>query len=148
MLKGFKKFILRGNVIEMAVGIIIGLAFNKIITSFVNDVLMPPISILIGKVNFSNLYINLTNQNFDSLAAAEEAGVPIIKYGLFINTLIDFLIVAFVLYVTITYYNKIKDRKNKEEVQAAPDTKECPFCLSTINIKATRCPECTSALTK
>lgn len=147
MLKGFKKFILRGNVIEMAVGIIIGLAFNKIITSFVNDVLMPPISILIGKVNFSNLYINLTNQNFDSLAAAEEAGVPIIKYGLFINTLIDFLIVAFVLYVVITYYNKIKERKKKEEIQAAPNTKECPFCLSTINIKASRCPECTSELT-
>ncbi|MCF8009325.1 MAG: large conductance mechanosensitive channel protein MscL [Halanaerobiales bacterium] len=147
MLKEFKKFILRGNVIEMAVGIIIGFAFNKFITSFVNDVLMPPISLLIGKINFSNLYINLTNQNFDSLAAAEESGVPIIKYGLFINTLIDFLIVAFVLYVIITYYNKIKDRKNKEEVQSTPDTKVCPFCLSTINIKASRCPECTSELT-
>lgn len=146
MLKGFKKFILRGNVIEMAVGIIIGLAFNKIINSFVNDILMPPISLLVGKINFANLYINLTTRKFDSLAEAEAAGVPIIKYGLFINTLIDFLIVAFVLYLIIHYYNKLKEIKKEQEIAAAPDTKQCPYCLSTININATRCPHCTSQL--
>lgn len=146
MVKGFKKFILRGNVIEMAVGIIIGLAFNKIISSFVNDILMPPISILVGKVNFSNLYINLSEKKFTSLAEAEASGVPIIKYGVFINALIDFLIVAFVLYMVITYYNKLKDRKKEEEIKEAPNTKECPYCFSTININATRCPHCTTEL--
>jgi len=148
MLKGFKSFILKGNVVEMAVGIIIGLAFNKIITSFVNDILMPPLSLIIGKVNFSNLYINLSQRNFESLAAAEEAGVPIIKYGIFINTLVDFIIVAFVLYIAITYYNKLKEMKKKEEIAKAPDTKECPYCFSTINIKASVCPECTTKLEK
>src|SRR6056297_2275764 len=120
MIAGFKKFILRGNVIEMAVGIIIGLAFNKIVTSFVNDILMPPISLFIGKVNFSNLYINLSEKTFTSLTEAEAAGAPIIKYGVFINTLIDFLIVAFVLYSVITYYNKLKERKKEEEIKKAP----------------------------
>ena len=114
MLKGFKKFALRGNVVEMAVGIIIGISFNNIINSFVNDILMPPVSLLIGKINFSNLYINLSQQSFDSLSAAEQAGVPIIKYGMFINTVIDFLIVAFVLYIVISYYNKLKEI-NKEK---------------------------------
>lgn len=146
MLKGFKKFALRGNVVEMAVGIIIGLAFNKIITSFVNDILMPPVSLLIGKINFSNLYINLSQQNFDSLAAAEQAGVPIIKYGIFIGTVVDFLIVAFVLYIVISYYNRLKEINKEKEIEAAPNTKECPYCYSTINIKATRCPECTTKL--
>ncbi|MBS3812132.1 MAG: large conductance mechanosensitive channel protein MscL [Halanaerobiales bacterium] len=146
MLKGFKKFILRGNVIEMSVGIIIGLAFNKIITSFVNDILMPPISLIIGKVSFSNLYINLSQKEFESIAEAEAAGVPIIKYGLFINTLLDFFIVAFVLYLVINYYNKLKERKKEEEIEAAPDTKVCPYCYSNINIKAVRCPNCTTKL--
>jgi len=146
MLKGFKKFILRGNVIEMSVGIIIGLAFNKIITSFVNDILMPPISLIIGKVSFSNLYINLSQKEFESIAEAEAAGVPIIKYGLFINTLLDFFIVAFVLYLVINYYNKLKERKKEEEIEASPDTKVCPYCYSNINIKAIRCPNCTTKL--
>ena len=146
MLKGFKKFILRGNVVEMAVGIIIGLSFNKIINSFVNDILMPPISLLVGKINFSSLYINLSDRKFANLAEAEAAGVPIIKYGIFINTVIDFLLVAFFLYLVITYYNKLKDIKKKEEIAAAPDTKQCPYCYSTINIKATRCPFCTTEL--
>ena len=146
MLKGFKKFILRGNVIEMSVGIIIGLAFNKIITSFVNDILMPPISLIIGKVSFSNLYINLSQKEFESIAEAEAAGVPIIKYGLFINTLLGFFIVAFVLYLVINYYNKLKERKKEEEIEASPDTKVCPYCYSNINIKAIRCPNCTTKL--
>jgi large conductance mechanosensitive channel len=146
MLKGFKKFALRGNVVEMAVGIIIGISFNNIINSFVNDILMPPVSLLIGKINFSNLYINLSQQNFDSLAAAEQAGVPIIKYGMFINAVIYFLIVAFVLYIVISYYNKLKENNKEKEIEAAPNTKECPYCYSKINIKAIRCPECTAKL--
>jgi len=148
LLKGFKSFILKGNVVEMAVGIIIGLAFNKIISSFVNDILMPPLSLIIGKINFSNLYINLSQREFESLAAAEEAGVPIIKYGLFINTLVDFIIVAFVLYMVITYYNKLNEKNKKEEVAKKADTKECPYCFSNINVKATVCPECTTNLEK
>jgi len=146
MLKGFKKFVLRGNVVEMAAGIIIGLAFNKIINSFVNDILMPPISLLVGKINFANLYINLSQREFASLAEAEAEGVPIIKYGLFINTVIDFLLMAFFLYLIITYYNKLKDFNKREEIKAAPDTKQCPYCYSTINIKATKCPFCISEL--
>ncbi|HMA58906.1 MAG TPA: large conductance mechanosensitive channel protein MscL [Halanaerobiales bacterium] len=146
MLKGFKKFVLRGNVVEMAVGIIIGLAFNKIINSFVNDILMPPISLLVGKINFSNLYINLSQREFANMAEAEAAGVPIIKYGVFINTVIDFLLMAFFLYLVITYYNKLKEMKKEEEIAKAPDTKQCPYCYSTINIKATRCPNCTAEL--
>ncbi len=146
MLKGFKKFVLRGNVVEMAVGIIIGLAFNKIINSFVNDILMPPISLLVGKINFSNLYINLSQREFANMAEAEAAGVPIIKYGVFINTVIDFLLMAFLLYLVITYYNKLKEMKKEEEIAKAPDTKQCPYCYSTINIKATRCPNCTAEL--
>lgn len=146
MLKGFKKFALRGNVVEMAVGIIIGISFNSIINSFVNDILMPPVSLLIGKINFSNLYINLTQQNFESLAAAEQAGVPIIKYGIFIGTVVDFLIVAFVLYIVISYYNRLKEINKEKEIEAAPNTKECPYCYSKIHIKATRCPECTTKL--
>jgi len=146
MLKGFKKFVLRGNVVEMAVGIIIGLAFNKIINSFVNDILMPPISLLVGKINFSNLYINLSQREFANMAEAEAAGVPIIKYGVFINTVIDFLLMAFFLYLVITYYNKLKEMKKEEEIAKAPDTKQCPYCYSTINIKAIRCPNCTAEL--
>ncbi|HKL42639.1 MAG TPA: MscL family protein, partial [Clostridia bacterium] len=106
----------------------------------------PPISLIIGKVSFSHLYINLSQREFESIAEAEAAGVPIIKYGLFINTLLDFFIVAFVLYLVITYYNNLKERKKEEEIEAAPDTKECPYCYSTINIKAIRCPNCTTKL--
>ncbi|MCF8002170.1 MAG: large conductance mechanosensitive channel protein MscL [Halanaerobiales bacterium] len=146
MLKKFKKFALRGNVVEMAVGIIIGISFNNIINSFVKDILMPPVSLLIGNINFSNLYINLSQQKFESLAAAEQAGVPIIKYGIFIGTVVDFLIVAFALYIVISYYNKLKEINKEEEIKAAPSTKKCPYCYSEINIKAIRCPACTTKL--
>lgn len=146
MLKGFKKFVLRGNVVELAVGIIIGLAFNKIINSFVNDILMPPIGLLVGKINFSNLYINLSQREFTNMAEAEAAGVPIIRYGVFINTVIDFLLMAFFLYLIITYYNKLKDINKKEEIAVEVDTKQCPYCYSDINIKATKCPFCTAEL--
>ncbi len=137
IVKEFKEFAMRGNVIDMAVGIIIGAAFGKIVSSFVNDVLMPPIGLLLGGVDFSKLVITLKAQTAESAAVT-------IKYGVFINTIIDFLIVAFVIFMVIKQIN----RMNKKEVppQAEPTTKTCPFCQSTIAIKATRCPNCTSDL--
>ncbi len=144
MWKEFKEFALRGNVIDMAIGIIIGTAFGKIITSFVNDILMPPIGLLLGRADFANLFINLSGKRYESLAAAQEAGAATINYGLFINTVLDFVIVAFVLFLVIHQINQWQ--KKKEEKPAAPTTKECPYCLSSIPIKATRCPHCTSEL--
>ena len=141
MLKEFKAFAMRGNVLDMAVGIIIGAAFGKIITSFVSDLLMPPIGLLLGKVDFSNLFITLSSQSFKTLAEAKAAGVPTLNYGLFINTLIDFLIVAFAIFLLIHQVNRFKPKPN-----ATPTTKDCPFCVSTIALKATRCPHCTSEL--
>ncbi len=142
MFKEFKEFAMRGNVLDMAVGIIIGGAFGKIITSFVSDVLMPPIGLLFGKVNFSNLFINLSGQPFESLQAAKEAGAPTLNYGLFINTVLDFLIVAFAIFLLIRQVNRFK----KAEPPAPPATKECPFCLSAVPLKATKCGFCTSTL--
>ncbi len=142
MWKEFKEFAMKGNVMDMAVGIIIGAAFGKIITSFVNDVLMPPIGLLLGKVDFSKLFISLSSQSFATLEEAKKAGVVTLNYGLFINTVIDFLIVAFVIFMMIRQINRLK----KEPAPAAPTTKECTYCFSTIPIKATRCPDCTSQL--
>ncbi len=142
MWKEFKEFAMKGSVMDMAVGIIIGAAFGKIITSFVNDVLMPPIGLLLGKVDFSKLFISLSSQSFTTLEEAKKAGVVTINYGLFINTVIDFLIVAFVIFMMIRQINRLK----KEPAPAAPTTKECTYCFSTIPIKATRCPDCTSQL--
>jgi large conductance mechanosensitive channel len=144
MWKEFKEFALRGNVIDMAIGIIIGTAFGKIITSFINDILMPPIGLLLGRADFTNLFINLSGKRYESLAAAQEAGAATINYGLFINTVLDFIIVAFVIFLVIRQINQWQ--KKKEEKPAEPMTKECPYCLSTIPIKATRCPHCTSEL--
>jgi large conductance mechanosensitive channel len=144
MLKEFKEFAMRGSVVDLAIGIIIGTAFGKIVTSFVNDIIMPPIGVLLGKVDFANLYINLTQQSYPSLAEAKKAGAATINYGLFINTVLDFVIVAFVLFLLIRQMNRMF---KKPAPAAAPTTKECPFCLSTIPIKATRCPNCTSQLT-
>ncbi|KPK75421.1 MAG: mechanosensitive ion channel protein MscL [Gemmatimonas sp. SM23_52] len=143
MLKEFKEFAMRGNVLDMAIGIIIGVAFGKIVTSLVNDVIMPPIGVLLGKVDFSNLFINLSGTPYDSLAAAKEAGAATIAYGVFLNTVLDFLIVAFVIFLIVRQVNKLK---RKEEAPAEPTTKECPFCVSVVPIKATRCPNCTSEL--
>jgi large conductance mechanosensitive channel len=143
MLKEFKEFAMRGNVLDMAIGIVIGVAFGKIVTSLVNDVIMPPIGLLLGKVDFSNLFINLSGTPYDSLAAAKEAGAATIAYGAFLNTVLDFLIVAFVIFLIVRQVNKLK---RKEEAPAEPTTKECPFCASVIPIKATRCPNCTSEL--
>jgi large conductance mechanosensitive channel len=144
MLKEFKEFAMRGNVLDMAIGIIIGAAFGKIITSLVSDVIMPPIGLLLGKLDFSNLYINLSGQPYASLAAAKAAGASTINYGLFINTVIDFIIVAFVIFLLIRQVNKLK--RQPEVAAAVPTTKECPYCLSVIPVKAVRCPHCTSEL--
>jgi len=142
MLKEFKEFVMRGNVVDMAVGIIIGAAFGKIVTSFVSDVLMPPIGLLMGKVDFSNLFIDLSGAGYTTLAEAKKAGAATINYGLFFNTVLDFLIVAFAIFLLIRQINRIK----REPAPAAPDTKECPFCLSTVPLKAVRCPNCTSEI--
>ncbi len=143
MLKEFKEFAMRGNVLDLAVGLIIGAAFGKIITSFVSDIIMPPIGLLLGKVNFSELYFNLSGQSYPSLAAAQEAGAPTINYGIFLSSIIDFVIVAFVIFLIIRAVNKWTV---KPAPAAAPTTRECPFCATTIPVKATRCPACTSQL--
>ena len=143
MLKEFREFIVRGNVIDMAVGIIIGVAFGAIVNSFVNDVIMPPIGLLLGKVDFSSLYLNMSGKAYASLAEAQAAGAPTLNYGLFLNNVINFLIVAFVIFIMIKQINKLQ-KPAKPGSPAAPTTKECPFCCSTIAIKAVRCPNCTS----
>ena len=144
MFKEFKEFAVKGNVIDMAVGIIIGAAFGKIVSSFVADVLMPPIGLLLGKMDFANLFINLSGKAYETLAEAKKAGAATLNYGVFLNTMIDFVIVAFAVFLLIRQINRFK---RKEPVEApAPDTKECPYCLSKIAIKATRCPQCTSQL--
>lgn len=140
----FKAFAVRGNVVDMAVGIIIGAAFGKIIDSLVKDVVMPPIGRLLGGVDFKQLYINLGDKTFETLEAAEKAGAPLIKYGAFINTLVDFTIIAFVIFVMVRMVNKLKTQPQP----ADPATKECPHCLSMIPIKASRCAYCTSDLTE
>ena len=145
MLKEFKAFIMRGNVLDLAIAVIIGGVFGKIVTSLVNDILMPPIGLILGKVDFSNLYLNLSDAPFTTLADAQKAGAPIVKYGVFINTIIDFLIVSFVIFLVVRAANRMQ-KKLEEEPAAAPTTKECPYCISTIPIKATRCAHCTSEL--
>lgn len=142
MWREFKEFAMRGNVIDMAVGIVIGAAFGKIISSFVNDILMPPIGLLLGGVDFSDFFINLSGGQYATLAEAQAAGAVTINYGLFINTVLDFLIVAFVIFLFIRQINRLK----REAPPPEPNTKECPYCFSTIPLKATRCPYCTSEL--
>jgi large conductance mechanosensitive channel len=144
MLNEFKQFAMRGNVIDMAVGVIIGGAFGKIVTSFTNDVMMPPIGLLLGKVDFSNLFINMSGTPYPSVDAAKKAGAATLNYGLFLNTVIDFVIVAFVLFMLIREINKFLAPKPAAPGQ--PTTKDCPYCLSQIPIKATRCGHCTSQL--
>lgn len=142
VLKEFKEFAMRGNVLDMAVGIVIGAAFGRIITSFVDDILMPPIGLLLGKVDFSNLYVSLAGKTYESLAAAKAAGAATLNYGIFFNHLVNFLIVAFAIFMLIRQVNRLK----REQPAAAPATKDCPFCLSAVSIKATRCAHCTSQL--
>ena len=145
MFKEFKEFAMRGNVLDMAVGIIIGAAFGTIVTSLVNDVIMPPIGLVVGNVDFSNLFAVLkegkTAGPYSSLASAKAAGAVTLNVGVFINTVINFLIVAFAIFLLIRSINKLKRQE-----EAAPTTKDCPYCLTSIPIKATRCAHCTSEL--
>lgn len=144
MLQEFKKFALQGNVLDMAVGIIVGASFGKIITSLVNDVLMPPIGLLVGRVDFSSLYVNLSGNPYTSLAEARAAGAPTVNYGLFLNHVLDFLIVAFVIFLLVRQVSRLKSRAAAPA--AAPPTRDCPRCFSSIAIRATRCAFCTSDL--
>lgn len=142
MIKEFKQFVMRGNVIDLAVGVIIGGAFGKIISSLVDDIIMPPIGLLLGKVDFSNLFFSLDGKIYASLSAAKDAGAPTWNYGLFINTLINFLIVAFAIFLMIKQINRLQ----KPAPVIPPATKDCEYCQTAIPVKATRCPHCTSQL--
>ncbi|MDD2694829.1 MAG: large conductance mechanosensitive channel protein MscL [Anaerolineales bacterium] len=144
MIKEFKDFILRGNVLDLAIAVIIGGAFGKIVTSLVNDVLMPPIGLLLAKVDFSNLFINLSGRPYASLSEAQAAGAATVNYGVFLNTVIDFLIVALVIFLMVRTVNRLQ--RAQAAPPAEPVTKECPYCFTTIPIKATRCPHCTTQL--
>lgn len=141
ILREFKEFAVKGNVVDLAIGIIIGAAFGKIVTSFVSDILMPPVGKLLGGFDFANLFINLSDKSVTTLAEAKAAGIATINYGLFLNTLIDFTIVAGAVFILVRQINRLK----KEE-PAAPTTKECPYCLNAIPVNATRCGHCTSEL--
>lgn len=144
MLKEFKEFAVRGNVLDMAIGIVIGAAFGKIVSSFVTDILMPPVGLLVGKADFSGLFIDLSGNAYPTLAAAKAAGAATINYGIFFNTVLDFLIVAFAIFLLIRQINRMK--RESEAAPIAPSTKACPHCLSSIHLQATRCAYCTSAI--
>ena len=143
MLKDFKAFVMRGNVLDLAVAVIVGAAFGAIVTSMVNDIVMPPIGLLLGHVDFKDLFIRLNGQSYATLAAAKAAAAPVIAYGQFLNTVINFLIVAFVIFITVKQASKLG---KKPAAPAAPTTKDCQFCCTAIPIAATRCPNCTSQL--
>jgi large conductance mechanosensitive channel len=143
MWKEFKEFIMRGNVMDLAVGIVIGVAFGSIVSSLVNDIIMPPIGLLLGKINFTDMFWNLTpDKAATTLAAAKAAGAATINYGVFINTLINFLIVALVIFFVVKGVNRLR----KPAPKAAATTKDCPYCYTAIPVKAKRCPNCTSEL--
>jgi large conductance mechanosensitive channel len=139
--KEFKEFIARGNVIDLAVGIIIGAAFGKIITSLVDDIVMPPIGMMLGGVDFTNKFVALNGVHYDTLAQAKAAAAPTINYGNFVNTIVQFLIVAFVVFMMVRQINRMK---TPAPAPPAADSRDCPFCISRIPLKATRCPHCTS----
>ncbi len=145
MIQEFKEFAVRGNVVDMAVGIIIGAAFGRIVSSLVEDIVMPPIGLFTGKINFSNLYINLSGGEYHSFAEAKAAGAVTINYGVFLNNIISFLIVAMCVFILIKQINKLKRKEDVESI--APTQKSCPYCFTSISINATRCPACTSQLT-
>jgi len=144
MLKEFKAFAMRGNVIDLAVGVIIGGAFGKIISSLVADIIMPPIGLLMGKMDFTNMFLTLSGNKFATLEEAKAAGAVTLNFGLFLVALIDFLIIALVLFLLLRPINRLT--RKPEPAPAAPTTKECPYCFSTIPLKAVRCPNCTSEL--
>jgi len=142
MLKEFKEFVMRGNVLDLAVAVVIGAAFGKIIASLVDDIIMPPIGLALGNVDFANLFVNLSGKDYPSVAAAKAAGAATLNYGIFFNTIFSFLIIAFVIFLLIRSYSKMQ----KPKLAPARTTKDCPYCLSPIPIKATRCAHCTSEL--
>lgn len=142
MLKEFKEFALKGSVLDLAIGIIIGGAFGKIVSSFVSDILMPPLGLLLGKVDFSSLYINLSGVTYSSLAEAKKAGAPTINYGLFVNSTVELILMAFAVFMVVKAVNKMKNRV----APVAPNTKPCPQCLSMVPVAAKKCAFCTSAI--
>lgn len=144
MLKEFKEFAMRGNVMDMAIGIILGTAFGAIVTSMVNDVLMPPIGLVMGGADFTDLFVNLGDGAYPTLAEAQEAGAPVIAYGAFLNRVIDFLIVAFVIFLVVKQMNRLK--RKEEGAPPEPTEKACPYCATQIPVAATKCPHCTSQL--
>ena len=148
MLNEFKQFAIKGNMIDLAVGMIIGTSFNKIVSSLVNDMIMPLLGIFTGKIDFAQLYIALDGKTYESLAAAEEAGAACFKYGAFLAGLLDFLIMAFIVFLFVRGINKLREGNKAPEAPKAPTTKTCPFCKSEISIEATRCPHCTSELSE
>ncbi|MHB9029912.1 MAG: large conductance mechanosensitive channel protein MscL [Candidatus Latescibacterota bacterium] len=145
MWRSFKEFISRGNVVDLAVAFVLGIAFGQVVTSFVKDIILPPIGMILGRVDFSNLFINLSGAPYASLAEAQAAGAPTINYGLFINSIVNFLIVAFALFLFVRAFQRMK-RKEQGIAPAEPTIKPCPFCLTEIPRKASRCPNCTSEL--
>lgn len=144
MLKEFKEFAMRGNVLDMAIGIVLGVAFGSIVTSFVKDILTPPIGLLLGGVDFANLFVTLSAHQYATLEQAKAAGAPTLNYGVFLNTIFNFLIVSFAIFLLVRQVNKV--RSKPEAAPAPPTEKECPFCSTSIPIKAVRCPNCTSEL--
>lgn len=142
----FKEFAMKGNVVDLAVGVIIGGAFGKIVDSLVKDIVMPMVGRLLGGVDFKHLYVNLGSKTFETLEAAEKAGAPIVKYGAFINAVVDFIIIAFAIFMAIKVMNRLKRAEATSPAPDEPTTRECPHCLSTIPLKATRCAHCTAQL--
>ena len=143
MLREFKEFVMRGNVLDLAVAVIMGAAFGAVVTSLVGDVIMPPIGLITGGMDFKDLYVSLNGQSYANLAAAKAAGAPVVAYGAFLNTVINFLIVGFAIFILVKQVNRFK---KPEPAPAAPSTKACPRCTMNIPLKATRCPQCTSEL--
>ena len=143
MLKEFKEFAMRGSVLDMAIGIILGAAFGKVVAALVSEILMPPIGMLLGHVDFSSFFINLTATHYATMAEAKKAGAAVIAYGAFVNTIIEFLIVAFAVFLVVRQVNRMR---KQAPAPPAPESKECPYCVSSIPLKATRCPQCTSQL--
>lgn len=144
MLSEFKKFIMRGNVLDLAIGVIIGGAFSGIVNSLVNDILMPPVGLLLNNVNFNDLFLALDGNSYASLEAAKTAGAPTLNYGVFINSLVNFLIIALVIFLLIRFINRFFEKP--AETAETPSTKDCPYCATAIPMTATRCPHCTSQL--
>ena len=143
MMSEFRAFLMRGNIVDLAVAVVIGAAFGAIVTSFVNDILMPPIGLALGRVNFADMFVSLSGQPYPTLAAAKAAGAPTLNYGVFVNTIINFVIVAFVIFVLLRQVSRMSAKP-----ATAPTTKECSYCASSIPLKTKRCPQCTSDLVR